>query len=159
MSVWRMCKSVLANVLSQRSSVFSKLGRHRESVDTMLHARAIWAGDPEAPVHLQSLIDLGNAYLHAGNVQAAQTAYEQVVSSDPHHIVGLNNMGVVAHRQKEYAAAETFFRRILVLQPRNKKATEYLKVVKREREEGGKKKRGWTWGQMFALAPAEPVNL
>jgi tetratricopeptide (TPR) repeat protein len=158
MSTWRACMSTLANVLSQRSSVFSKLGRHRESVDMMLRARTIWTDDADAPVHLQSLIDLGNAYLHAGNSQAARTCYEQVLDSDPEHVVGLNNMGVVTHRQKDYSAADAFFRKILVLQPHNKKAKEYLKVVKSEREAKGKKRLAWTWGQMFSLAPAEPQN-
>lgn len=159
LSKWRACMRKLATVMSQRSAVLSKLGRHRESVDTMLRARAILMQDGDVSAQLQSLIDLGNAYLHAGNVQAARTSYEQVVATDSEHIVGLNNAGVVAHRMKEYAAAKSFFRRILVLQPHNKKAKGYLKIVKTEQEGSNKQKEGWTWRQIFALAPAEPVNL
>ena len=77
-----------------------------------------------------------------------------MIDANANHVVGLNNMGVVAYRQKKYKAARAFFHRILKLEPRNKKALEYLKIVSREEKD---KERGnaWSWGQMFGLAPAE----
>lgn len=77
------------------------------------------------PDNAETNFALGNLCLAQGDALAARAAYEAVLKIDAKHKGALNNLGVLALNENDSPRAVDFFRRALVLEPRNPK-THYL---------------------------------
>merc|ERR1712166_1192514 len=100
----------------------------------------------------QSLIELGNAYLHAGHLVLAQEQYQAVLVLDSEHSTGLNNVGVVLYRLKKYKEAVVVFKRMLRLDKRDKRALDMMQRIPHQfknvkHKEGASSSS--SWGNLF----------
>jgi tetratricopeptide (TPR) repeat protein len=77
------------------------------------------------PDNAETNFALGNLRLAQGDSAAARDFYEATLKIDAQHKGALNNLGVLALNENAPARAVDFFRRALVLEPRNSK-THYL---------------------------------
>ena len=61
--------------------------------------------------------ELASTYLQAGNLQAAEHLYRQVLSSDPRHVDALHGLGLIAFCAGRYDLAASYIRQALSLRP------------------------------------------
>jgi hypothetical protein len=73
------------------------------------------------PDNSETLFALGNLRLAQQKSDDAFAFYSSVLSIDPKHKGALNNLGVIALDARDYAAAESWFRRAAQIEPANAK--------------------------------------
>jgi hypothetical protein len=73
------------------------------------------------PANPETNFALGNLKLVQGKRKAASSFYVATLTFDQGHRGALNNLGVMALEDHNYDAAETWFRRALLVEPRNAK--------------------------------------
>jgi tetratricopeptide (TPR) repeat protein len=73
------------------------------------------------PANPETNFALGNLKLAQGKREAASSFYVATLTFDQGHRGALNNLGVMALEDHNYDAAETWFRRALLVEPRNAK--------------------------------------
>src|SRR5215475_1651814 len=61
------------------------------------------------PSPFQDLILHGERLFHTGYVHEALHVFESVIAQEPHHVLALNNKGVILHSLGRYAEAEQMF--------------------------------------------------
>jgi Flp pilus assembly protein TadD len=61
------------------------------------------------PSPFQDLILHGERLFHTGYVREALEVFESVIAQEPHHVLALNNRGVILHSLGMYAEAEHMF--------------------------------------------------
>jgi len=164
-NAWKLTNITWSDTLRQTSALMSSMGKHAEAIDYALRGREIamavygietkYTGEENSNFeinnsrgHLQSLIDLGNAYLHAGHLQLAKEHYMRVLDSAPKHGTGLNNYGAVCYRLGEYEEAKKSFLKMFKNNPRDKRAIEGMKMLKGV----GKMKKRKEWSLFGALS-------
>jgi len=149
---WKSTNITMSNILLQTSSLLSSMGEHTEAIEVALRGRKMIVvlygneldanGKPQE--HLQSLIDVGNAYLHAGHLTTAKTWYKRVLESVPNHSTGMNNYAATCYRLGENEQAEKIFIQMLKHNPRDRRAMEGIQMINKGKK---KKLKGWNlWG-------------
>ena len=130
-SQWRQTNLTTMETLFQMSTLLSSMGQHHNALINVQKARALslYLFEENSVEQIQSLIELGNAYLHAGHLQTAQKHYEQVLLLDPTHSTGLNNYGVVLYRLNNYSGAYEVFSKMLRMNHRDKRAINMMKQL------------------------------
>ena len=73
-------------------------------------------------------------------------------------ITGLNNLGIGLFRLKKFTEAKFCFEKILTLEPKNEDAAEYIKLLQAGQDTNQGHKKGWSWWDIFGLAPARIVT-
>jgi len=74
------------------------------------------------PTNPETNFALGNLEHAQGKNELASNFYLTTLTFDQNHRGALNNLGVIALEEHKYDAAETWFRRVLYVDPRNAKA-------------------------------------
>jgi len=74
------------------------------------------------PTNPETNFALGNLEHAQGKNELASNFYLTTLTFDQNHQGALNNLGVIALEEHKYDAAETWFRRVLYVDPRNAKA-------------------------------------
>lgn len=72
----------------------------------------------------------------AGQVEAAEQAYEAALELDAEHCAARINLGRLLHQQSRYAHAEACYRRVLQIDPNNALAAFNLGVVLEDQDDG-----------------------
>jgi tetratricopeptide (TPR) repeat protein len=92
--------------------------------------RAVSASESVAG-HYAAALDLELA----GQIDAAECAYESVLELDPEHVAARINLGRLLHQQGRLAQAEACYRQVLSIEPDNAIAAFNLGVVLEDRDE------------------------
>src|SRR5437763_9153620 len=88
-------------------------GMHRESVQWMTSAVAT---DPDS---VEARFGLATVLSNVGQTQESQRQLEFVLTREPRHYKGLIQLGEHRLASKDFAAAETLFRKAVAAEPRN----------------------------------------
>jgi tetratricopeptide (TPR) repeat protein len=158
--MWRNTNATTVEILFQTSSLLSTMGQHAEALSTAEQGRAmVVALYTDEKDHCQSLIELGNAYLHAGRLQMAEQHYRHVLNIEPQHSTGLNNHGIVLYQLKKYEAAYDVFAHMLKLNARDKRALDMMKAlprnVVRKKQNVEKESSSSSWMDLFGALTAD----
>jgi len=94
-----------SGVLGAMSSVYRKLGEPEQAVGMLDRAREI---DPD---NLQHAFNRGTFHLEAGDEEKARELFEQVIAGDINLFEPHLNLGYLACRRGDVAAAETHYRK------------------------------------------------
>jgi Tfp pilus assembly protein PilF len=78
---------------------------------------------------LVAALGAADAHYRKRDLPAAERAYRDVLAIDPQSVEANIRLGVIAHRQGEYARAEQHFNRVLMGDPRNETAAYNLAVL------------------------------
>ena len=158
-SMWRNTNATTVEMLFQTSSLLSTMGQHAEALSTAEQGRAmVVALYTDEKDHCQSLIELGNAYLHAGRLQMAEQHYRHVLNIEPQHSTGLNNHGIVLYQLKKYEAAYDVFAHMLKLNARDKRALDMMKALPRNvvrKKQNVEKESSSSWMDLFGALTAD----
>ena len=65
------------------------------------------------PSPFQDLITHGESLFRTGYVHEALHVFDSIIAQEPHHVLALNNKGVILHSLGMYAEAEQLFLEIL----------------------------------------------
>jgi tetratricopeptide (TPR) repeat protein len=93
-----------------------------ESGNLALAAMKLSLAHSYVPTNPETNFALGDLKLAEGDRSAAAAFYFATLKFDQNHRGALNNLGVMALEEHKYDAAETWFRRVLYVDPRNAKA-------------------------------------
>jgi tetratricopeptide (TPR) repeat protein len=104
--------------------------------DIVLYTRTLELS-PDADIILD---DLASAYLSGGAIDKAESVWKSALAVNPNNVDVLNNLGVLALRQKDYPQAAGFFQRAAKLKPDESKphlnlGETYLKMGLRDQAE------------------------
>jgi hypothetical protein len=69
-----------------------------------------------------TLVDRGNTYLRANDLQNAAIAFDQAITVDPNFSAAYSKLGSILRQQGDLAGADQYFRRALELAPNDLKA-------------------------------------
>jgi tetratricopeptide (TPR) repeat protein len=141
---WRSNNATEMDLLHQTSELLSSMGKHEESLEVSLRqwlmaleassnvfGHKVVGGGEVAPAAAKerSMVDVGNAHLHGGDVREAKGWYERVVSLNPKSMTGLNNYATACYRLGDYETSLLTFRTMLKMNGRDKRAMEGLKAL------------------------------
>jgi Tetratricopeptide repeat len=96
-----------------------------ESGDLALAERKLQLARSYVPDNAETNFALGNLRLAQGDIPAAKAKFMETLSLDRRHKSALNNLGIVAMREKDWSWAENYFRAALEIEPQDAK-THYL---------------------------------
>jgi Flp pilus assembly protein TadD len=96
-----------------------------ESGDLTLAEKNLQIARAYVPDNVETNFAIGNLRLAQNNVTKAKAKFMETLSLDPTHKGALNNLGVIAMREKDWTSAENYFRGALKIEPQNAK-THYL---------------------------------
>ena len=75
---------------------------------------------------IKQVLNQGEDFYAAGNLEVAKGCFEKILESDPNHIEALNNLGVIAFDKGIFEVATLYFRRALEINSEYIEATENL---------------------------------
>ncbi len=87
----------------------------------------------DVPDNAETYFALGNAWLGKDDFDHAKACYQRTVQLDPTHHRALNNLGVVAYKERSWAPAEGFLSGSLAIEPNDAKTNYLLACVRLER--------------------------
>ena len=87
----------------------------------------------DVPDNAETYFALGNAWLGKDDFDHAKACYRRTIQLDPTHYRALNNLGVVAYKEKSWAPAEEFLSGSLAIEPKDAKTNYLLACVRLER--------------------------
>ena len=96
-----------------------------ESGDLVLAEKKLQIAGAYVPDNVETNFAIGNLRLAENNVAQAKAKFMETLSLDPAHKGALNNLGIIAMREKDWNWAENYFRAALKIEPQNAK-THYL---------------------------------
>lgn len=89
------------------------------SLALALTASVSWSADRTPAPHAAALIAQGDAALHQGDVQGAIDAYEAALAVDPSYSPVLLKLAEAARKDGLQGKAITYYREVLIRDPRN----------------------------------------
>merc|ERR1719272_255566 len=128
-ALWSSNNATEMHLLHQTSELLSSMGKHKEALLVALREREMANDEYGEEEHERSMVDVGNAHLHSGDVRAAKLWYGRVVSLHPRSLTGLNNYAAACYRLGEYESSLLSFRAMLKIDGRDKRANEGLKAL------------------------------
>ena len=96
-----------------------------ESGDLALAEKKLQIARAYVPDNVETNFAIGNLRLAQNNVAQAKAKFMKTLSLDRAHKGALNNLGIIAMREKDWSRAENYFRLALKIEPQNAK-THYL---------------------------------
>src|SRR5205823_8398085 len=99
----------------------------RKSGDIDYALEVVRAGLERRPTYLSAHIVLGRCLLDQKNDAEAAKVFEHVLELDAENIIALRYLGEIAERQKDFAGAQRWVKRLLEVDPMNDDAVESLK--------------------------------
>jgi hypothetical protein len=96
-----------------------------ESGDLALAEKKLRLARAYVPDNVETNFAIGNLRLAQNNVGEAKAKFTETLSLDRAHKGALNNLGILAMREKDWTSAENYFRGALKVEPQNAK-THYL---------------------------------
>ncbi len=99
-----------ADLRAALGECYFRSGRMNQAIDAF---KQVLAADPSA----RSYAFLGMSYQHLEQLDDARREYMKGLALDPHNALCLFNLGIIAERQQDNAAAETRFREVLRTDP------------------------------------------
>lgn len=121
----------LANLHAEVGDLYLELGGRSEAVDQYRVAVRL------RPDFLDLRNKLARALIEAGDLAAARVELEAVLRGNPDYADARVNLGLVYYRQGEEEAAGREWRLCVQRRPGDPKARAFLKMLRRQRAEGG----------------------
>ena len=122
-----------------------------ESGDLALAEKKLQIARAYVPDNVETNFAIGNLRLAQNNVVQAKAKFMETLSLDHTHKGALNNLGIIAMREKDWTWAENYFRGALKIEPRNAK-THYL-LAKTLFEKGDRNAAGLEIEQALKISP------
>ena len=123
---------------------------HRKIGDIPRALELLTAGLELHPNYIPASIVLGRCHQDQGDLAAAEAAFAHVLRLDDENVIALKSLADINERQERYAEAETWLRRLVVIDRSNDEARDQLQRVEAALQSGAAKASP-------ASAPPEPA--
>ncbi|MBF9014833.1 MULTISPECIES: tetratricopeptide repeat protein [unclassified Oceanispirochaeta] len=104
---------------------YRKLSRFEDALGSFKKAAEI-KGD-----HVDILNELAICFLELGQYDESRKALEEALGMDPENLKIISNMGILCLKEEKKEEAAAFFRTVLLLEPEDKVAAEYLDYIEK----------------------------
>src|SRR3954469_9261967 len=81
---------------------------------------------PQQPGHMSGHIVYGQALYEMGRPEEAQVVFETALSLDPENLIALRHLGDIARQANDFAAARSWYQRVLEADPRNEEIAQIM---------------------------------
>ncbi len=118
---------------SARSTNTTAASRTSKKSSTTARIKKLQHVLADVPDNAETYFALGNAWLGKDDFDHAKACYRRTIQLDPTHYRALNNLGVVAYKERSWAPAEEFLAGSLAIEPNDAKTNYLLACVRLER--------------------------
>jgi tetratricopeptide (TPR) repeat protein len=146
-------KGKIANMHAEVAQAYADAGCRPEAIDELSRAVAL------CPTFADLHTKLGNLYREGGELARARHEYEAARQANARYVPARIMLGVTLLALEDADAAEAEWRGALAIEPENKSAAMYLRMLEKRRRDGARPPRAVVaaGGAAPARAAAEPT--